>query len=244
MSSKILLIEDAEESKDLVCGALGSSFDVSWALSIKDAQEQVKKNKFDLIILDVGLPDGDGFQFYSLLKANDETKGIPAIFLTARDSIGDKVMGISMGAEDYVIKPFSPLELRARVEMRIKKKLERTEEGKIIKRKGFELNLPEQRAFLISEGDKTDLQLTSLEFKILVLLVTREETIFSRDQLLNQVWGGNTFLTDRCIDTHIYELRKKLGKFATWIQSVYGQGYRFSTKASESSGKIILKKAA
>lgn len=230
VSFKILLVEDAKETKDLVCKTLGPSFAVTWVTTLKEASLLLKEKYFQLILLDVGLPDGDGFQFYSMLKNEDHGRGVAVIFLTARDSESDKVMGITMGAEDYISKPFSPAELKARVEMRIKKSAEIKEQGKVIKKEDLEINLAEQRAFFTARGERVDLGLTPLEFKILVLLSSHEEQVFSRDNLLSQIWGENTHQTDRCVDTHVYSLRKKLGDLSAWIQSVYGQGYRFSSQ--------------
>jgi DNA-binding response OmpR family regulator len=228
MAFKILLVEDSKESGDLVFRALGPAFDVKWSLSLNEANQLVKKDPFDLILLDVGLPDGDGFHFYSMLKNEDRHRDTPVIFLTAHDSVSDKIMGITMGAEDYIVKPFMPGELKARVEMRIKKRAESNTSAKTIKKGTLEVNLAEQRAFIREGQTKTDLSLTGLEFRVLSLLAAHDEQVFSRDDILNKIWGDETYLTDRCIDTHIYSLRKKLGGSAGMIQSVYGQGYRFS----------------
>jgi two-component system phosphate regulon response regulator PhoB len=230
---RVLLVEDAEESKDLVIKALGSSYEIHWAANLQQADQILRKEKHNLVLLDVGLPDGDGFHFYSMIKNDDSFKDIPVIFLTSRDSVADKVMGISLGADDYMNKPFLAAELKARVEMRIKKSLDRNEQGKVIKKGDLEINLSEQRAYLNSINAKLDLGLTPLEFKLLTLLVSHEENVFSREQLLNQVWGNNTYLTDRCIDTHVYTLRKKLGSISNWVQSVYGQGYRLSRRSAK-----------
>src|SRR5262249_12088139 len=152
-------------------------------------------------------------------------KDLPVIFLTAKDSVSDKVLGISLGAEDYIIKPFAAIELKARVDMRLKKQAMRRDLGQVFKRGQLEVNLTEQRVFILVDQVKTDLGLTQLEFKLLVLLSRHEEQVFTRDQILSQVWGENTSLTDRCVDTHIYSLRKKLDMYSSYIQSVYGQGY-------------------
>jgi len=226
---KLLLIEDSEESKDLVCYALGSAFEVTWASSLEKAFKSIGENQCDIILLDVGLPDGDGFRFFSQILNDNRFKKIPVIFLTAKDGISDKVLGFTLGADDYIVKPFQAAELRARVEMRLKKYHSQQNEGQIFIKGNMEINLGAQRAFLLIDKKKIDLQLTPLEFKLLTLLASHNDQVFSRNQLLDQVWGQETHLTDRCIDTHIYSLRKKLGEFGGYIQAIYGEGYRFST---------------
>ena len=231
---RILLVEDSEESKDLAFQALGDTGEIVWAATLAEAKHFLKQETFELLLLDVGLPDGDGFHFFSLLQNDEKHKSLPVIFLTAKDSTSDKVLGISLGAEDYVIKPFVAIELKARVDMRLKKQATKKETGQVLKKGNLEINLTEQRAFILSTQAlgqvKKDLELTQLEFKLLVLLFRHEEQVFTRDQLLSQVWGENTHLTDRCVDTHVYSLRKKLEMHSFYIQSVYGQGYRFSTQ--------------
>jgi len=227
---RILLVEDSEESKDLVFQTFRSTHDLVWAESLNAASKVLEKTDVDLILLDVSLPDGDGFHYCSLLQNDETKKNIPVVFLTCRDSVSDKVLGISLGADDYVAKPFAPVELKARVEMRLKKSALKKNTGRVLKKGNIEINLAEQRAYVLEKSDKRNLELTQLEFKILVLLATHEEEVFSRDRLLSGAWGANTFLTDRCVDTHIYALRKKLGEENELIKSIYGQGYRFSHK--------------
>jgi len=225
---KVLLVEDSEESKDLVCRALGPGFEVLWAINLEKAFKNINENQCDIILLDVGLPDGDGFRFFSQLLNDHRHKKIPVIFLTAKDGVSDKVLGFSLGADDYIVKPFQPAELKARIEMRLKKYHLQQSEAQVLSKGEIEINLNAQRAFLVADKKKVDLQLTPLEFKLLTLLATHDDQVFSRNQLLDKVWGTETYLTDRCIDTHIYALRKKLGGSAGYIQAIYGEGYRFS----------------
>jgi DNA-binding response OmpR family regulator len=236
--NKILLVEDSEESKHLVCHALGPSFEVIWTNNLNLALKSISENEFDLILLDVGLPDGDGFRFFSMLLNDGQYKKIPVFFLSANDGISDKVLGISLGADDYIVKPFQAAELKARVEMRIKKYYMHRSEGRVFRKGQIEINLNAQRAYRLLEEKKKDLELTPLEFKLLTLMLTHEETVFSRNQLFDQVWGTETYITDRCVDTHIYSLRKKLGDLAGYVQAVYGEGYRFSLER----GSYVSKK--
>jgi len=223
-NAKLLLMDDSEDTRDLVYSALGSNSSVLWASSVAEAKQNLDRD-FHLILLDVELPDGDGFAFYHHLRANVRHRDTPVIFLTGRDSVQDKVRGISMGADDYITKPFSAADLKARVQMRIEKEALR---ASVVKKEDLHLHLAEQRATWMTAGQTTDLLLTTLEFRLLTLLATHEGETFSRAEILHKVWGEGISLTDRCVDTHIYSLRKKLGKRAAWIHSVYRKGYCFT----------------
>jgi DNA-binding response OmpR family regulator len=221
---KILLIEDTEESKNLVCHALGSGFSVNWVNSLQKAHQAIHQDLYHLILLDVGLPDGDGFNFFSQIR--HDFKMTPVIFLTARNQVNDRVLGISLGAEDYIVKPFDPAEFKARVEMRIKKTLEMEEKAQNIKKDDLEIHLTEQKVFI----NKVDIEATPIEFKLLVHLIKNEGHVFARDDLIKQIWGTQTHITARSIDTHVYSLRKKLGPYSDWVKSIYGQGYSLNHK--------------
>jgi two-component system phosphate regulon response regulator PhoB len=225
---KILLVEDSDVMKDLVSHALGSDFEILLAPNLEIALNYISQNQFDLILLDVGLPDGDGFRFFSMLQNHHLYKLTPVIFLTANSDTSAKVLGISLGAEDYIVKPFVTAEFKARVEMRVKKHYKKQKEDQIIRKGDIEINFSAQRAYVYVEEKKINLQLAPLEFKLLSLLSTHEDQVFSRDQLFDKVWGEDIFLTDRSVDTQIYTLRKKLGKLGIYINTVYGEGYRFS----------------
>jgi len=229
---KILLVEDSVDSKNLAYHALGENFAISWVSNLDSAFKALNENHFNLILLDVVLPDGDGFRFFSMLLNDSRHKETPVMFLTAKGGVADKVLGISLGADDYIIKPFEAAELKARVEMRLKKRKLAQTQGQLLCRGSLELDLKSQRAFLATaDGKKTDIELTPSEFKLLFYLASHEEQIFSRNQLLDAVRGTDIHLTDRCIDTYIYTLRKKLGEMGHHIHAVYGEGYRFSPAA-------------
>jgi len=225
----ILLVEDSVEIQKLVIGTLGKRVEVIPALTVAEGLSLVEKYQFSLIIIDIMLPDGDGFQLCSALQSNEKTRGIPAVFLTGKEGITDKVMAFSLGADDYIVKPFQPLEFRARIEAKLKKYRERKEDQEIIQKEDLWISVPYQKAFLIEGTEKRDLGLTPIEFRLLLNLARRERQVFSRDQLLTAVWGDDVYITDRSIDTHISSLRKKLDKRAYYVQSVYGSGYLFST---------------
>ncbi len=165
-----------------------------------------------------------------------EFSNISVIFLTAKDETSAKVLGLSLGAEDYIVKPFEAQELKARVEVRLKKNLTSKQKAQVLQRGPVEIQIASQRVSITNPaGQRQSLDLTPLEFKVLLTLASREDRVFSREELLNLAWSDNTHVTDRSIDTHIYSLRKKLGEYSSCIEAVYGQGYRFITPTRASS---------
>ncbi|MEQ1877078.1 MAG: response regulator transcription factor [Bdellovibrionia bacterium] len=225
---RILLVEDSIEAQKLVTTCLGQAFDLVCASSCSEATSLIRNGQYDLILLDVMLPDGDGYQLCSLIQNNEGTRDIPIIFLTAKDSLPNKVMGFSLGADDYVVKPFDPLELRARVEAKLRRISRKKEASEIIQKGDIQVNIPFQRAYLLENGQKRDLGLTPIEFRLLLYFVQRLDQVLTREQLLLAVWGDDIHVSDRSIDTHVSKLRKKLSPKSDYIQSIYGTGYVFS----------------
>lgn len=175
----------------------------------------------DLIILDLMLPDMDGFEVCKQLKSNEEFKSIPIIMLTARTTEADKVLGLELGADDYVTKPFSPRELIARVKAVLRRKAQ--DSGKKIKI-GNILLIDLNKFEVFVENKKIDL--TPTEFRILKILASKKGWVFTRDQILDHLWGQEKAVLDRTIDVHIKNLREKLGKAAKFIKNVRGIGYK------------------
>jgi two-component system phosphate regulon response regulator PhoB/two-component system alkaline phosphatase synthesis response regulator PhoP len=176
----------------------------------------------DLIILDLMLPDRDGYEICKDLKRNEDTATIPIIMLTARGEEMDKVLGLELGADDYVTKPFSPKELVARV----KAVLRRHEQKVTTKRiKIDDVLVVDIERHTVTVGGKTVI-LTPTEFRILQLLVTRRGWVYSRDQILEYLWGQEKMVVDRTVDVHIKNLRDKLGMAAGLIKNVRGIGYK------------------
>ena len=223
----ILLIEDAPEIHQIVKGALQSlNATVQFALSGGQARESLNKSKFDLILLDIGLPDCDGFELCMEIKKNYKTSNaqeIPIIFLTAKDEVSDKVTAFSIGAEDYIPKPFHPLELKARVEARLNSASKRQSQSETYSAGPFQFDVP---ALRVKANDRL-VDLTPTEFKLLYFLARHPDRVFSREKILDQVWGHSVHVTDRTVDAHIYSLRKKLGPHGKLISSVIGEGYRY-----------------
>jgi DNA-binding response OmpR family regulator len=223
---RILLVEDQPEFQMLVRQILrDGEHEIFMASTIGEAVKLLSKNTYDLILLDITLPDRNGLDYYAELQSSETTKDIPVIFLTGSDSPVNKITAFNLGAEDYVTKPFHFQEFKARVKAKLKKS--KTQMAPAAMTFGpFHFNLNAQRVTLVNEG--IDIDLTPKEFRIFYCLARKPETIVTRENLLNEVWGKQVNVNDRTVDSHIYVLRKKLGEYSGFISAVQGEGYRFS----------------
>lgn len=224
----LLLVEDSEDSYHLVSRALAPSISVSWARNCAEAKAALRVRAWDCILLDVVLPDGDGFQIASDIQKDEVLRKIPLIFLTGQNTLSDRVLGISIGADDYITKPFEAIELKARVENRIRKSQEKTQETESKRLGDLEIHMGLQKAFLWENGNKSEIDLTPIEFKLLLQLARDPQKVVTRDELMQSVWGENVHIISRSVDTHISKLRKKMGARSNYIRSVHGSGYQFS----------------
>jgi two-component system, OmpR family, phosphate regulon response regulator PhoB len=226
MSSKILIIEDESAIREMISFVVEQEgFKTMAAESYQEAEVMLLDETPALIILDWMLPGLSGIQIAQKLKKSEQYKHIPIIMLTAKSDEDDKIKGLEVGADDYITKPFSPKEMMARV----KAVLRRTQPSAItdpIEIMGLRLEPETHRVTL----DDKVLHLGPMEFKLLHYFMTHQERVYSRDQLLDNVWGTNTFVEDRTVDVHIRRLRKALLTHDKLIQTVRGSGYRFSTK--------------
>ena len=230
---KILMVEDSAEAGQFVQRIFGPTIQMDWVRTVGDAMRQLEAREYDLMILDAVLPDGDGFQLASVLQTEERFKAMPIIFVTAKNSVSDKVMAFSCGVEDYVSKPFDALELKARVEARLRKKDQRMKASDIVFLSDVEINKRTQKVHININGVSEEIMLTPREFKILLLLASRPNVVVSRDEILKTVWGENIHVYTRSVDTHVSKLRKKLGEKADLIVSVHGAGYRFKGEAAK-----------
>lgn len=228
---KILVIEDAPEFQLLISKSLGHvAKEIMIASTYDEAMKFITAHEFDLILLDVGLPDKDGFSVCHELQSNKKTASIPIIFITGKSSATDIVTAFSLGAEDYITKPFEPMVLRARVEGRLNKLKSSKNRDEIIEVGDLMVNLSHMKAYLIENGEKIDLALTPTEFKLIHHMIKHPERVFSREQLLNAVWGDKVDIFERTVDVHMSSLRKKLTKSKSSVEAVPNFGYRFCPK--------------
>lgn len=224
--AKILIVEDSPEMTLLISSAIDHKYQVTCVASSAAALEVAKKIEFNLLILDIELPDEDGFVLLSKIRMNSTYQDTPVFFISGRSKTSDKLMGFTLGADDYLVKPIDPIELQARVESRLRR-LNRDSQKSLLLAKGpFTADLERQRLTVRSKEVDTLIELTPIEFKLFIFLFRKDERIMSRDQILQEIWP-NTEVTDRTVDTHIYTLRKKLGVWGSCIEAVSRVGYRF-----------------
>ena len=228
MTRTILLVEDEEAIRDMLCFVLAQAgFNVEEAAYYNAGLEKIKEPYPDLIILDWMMPGGSGVQLAKKLKQHEFAKDIPVIMLTARSEEDDKIRGLEAGADDYVTKPFSPKELLARIKAVMRRVTPTTKEEPIAFN-GLILEPVSHR--VMSHQDPIEIGPT--EFKLLHFFMTHPERVYSREQLLDNIWGTNVYVEDRTVDVHIRRLRKAISRNGhdVMIKTVRGAGYRFSLK--------------
>ncbi len=225
----ILLVEDEKNIVELVKYNLEQEgFRVLTAVKGNLGLEEAKKRKADLIVLDLMLPEIDGIEVCKLLKQNYKTASIPIIMLTAKSQEADKILGLELGADDYMTKPFSPRELVARVKAVLRRIHEKTK-NKVFKAGSLELDVEKHQLTLKGK----EIELTSKEYDLLKALWEANGRVLSRDFLLNQVWGydDSVNIETRTVDMHIGQLRKKLKSEDQRIVTVKNVGYRFNDES-------------
>ena len=227
MSVKILIIEDEPDIRRNLEYNLGrEGFNASSVATLDGAYEKINSKKFDLILLDLMLPDGSGLDLCKKIKSNSETEATPVVILTAKDDEVDKVVGFELGADDYVTKPFSVRELILRIKAILKRSDTKTKEVVEVERQFGDLKIDVDSHEV--HVDSKLIELTALEFRLLKELVDKRGRVQSRDQLLSEVWGYNAEVTTRTVDTHIKRLREKIGSMGKYVQTIRGVGYKFS----------------
>lgn len=227
---KILIVDDDPTTHTVVKGVLINDFNVISCLNISDACAELDKTPPpDLVILDRMLPDGDGLSICTKMRADERLNAIPLIFLSAKLTESDKISGLYAGADDYMIKPFSPSELKARVQARFRM------ETKKIFIENLVIDINAHRAYIknTENGAQNEIDLTRLEFKLLITLAQSQERLFSREYLINKVWGSATNINDRVVDTHLSHLRKKISQSGVKIEAIRGEGYRLLLKSKK-----------
>ncbi|MDK2880094.1 MAG: two-component system, OmpR family, response regulator ResD [Thermoanaerobacteraceae bacterium] len=220
---RVLMVDDEKRMVELVKLYLEKEgYVVDEAYDGQQALDMINKTKYNLIILDLMLPVVDG---WTVCKEIRKKYDIPVIMLTARGEEFDKVLGFELGADDYVVKPFSPRELTARVKALLRRLGPREEQEETLE---FPDLIIEPESRMVKVNDK-DVDLTPKEFDLLYYLARNRDKVFTREKLLEEVWGYDFFGSLRTVDTHIKQLREKLGrsKAASYINTVWGVGYKF-----------------
>jgi len=221
---KILVVDDEPDVVDLIGFNLkAAGFTVVTADDGATALKRARQDLPDLIVLDVMLPNVDGLETCRVLRREAATADIPIILLTARAAEMDRVIGLELGADDYVTKPFSPRELVLRIRKLLQRRTTTDNVDTLIRCGDLEINVPEHRVSWLGQV----LSLTATEFRLLLTLAQRRPRVQSRETLLRDVWEYDSLIDTRTVDTHIRRLREKLGDAARYLETIRGVGYRF-----------------
>jgi phosphate regulon transcriptional regulator PhoB len=229
MPKRVAVVEDEAELAALLEYNLNNSgFSTRTLVGSKGTLELLEEWRPDLIVLDVMLPDGDGFDLCKQIRKSQSIARVPILFLTARSDEVDRVLGLEIGGDDYITKPFSPRELIARVKAHLRRG-EPDQENGMIRIGPVRLDRDAHRVFL----NDRELQLTSTEFKLLEYFIVNPGRAFSREQLLSEVWGEQHYVTPRTVDVHVRRLREQIEEQPEdpkYLVTVRGFGYRFESQ--------------
>ena len=220
--NRLLYVEDSAEVS-MILAATFADFQCRHAKTIAEARESLASEDFDLLLLDIELPDGSGLDLFAELK--DHQVQTPAIFLTGKDDMPTKAKAFKLGADDFVKKPFSPEELKLRVEAKIENQRRIIQNQVELRFGDVVCKLAEQKAYIVGHNGPTALDLTLIEFRILLLFMREPEPVHSRKQIVERAWSQGTNVTERAVDVHVSNLRKKLKSSKLEIEAVPGEGY-------------------
>jgi two-component system phosphate regulon response regulator PhoB len=225
MIKRVLLVEDEPDLNETISFNLDSEgYEVASVFNGKDALKAIEKKKPDLILLDLMLPDMSGLEICRELRSSKKTKKIPIMMVTAKGEEVDRIVGFELGADDYIVKPFSIREFMLRVSAMLKR-TDNKSDADLITFDSLEIDLAAHRVKL----DDKEIALTAKEFALLQYLTERMGRVQTRDALLDDVWGYNSEVTTRTVDTHVKRLRSKLKDVGRNIETVRGVGYRFNS---------------
>jgi DNA-binding response OmpR family regulator len=227
MKTKILVVDDEADALEVLGFKLREAgYTPIFAKDGTRALALAKDERPDLIVLDLMLPEVDGLEVCKILRRDNSTSAIPVIMLTARAAEMDRVLGLELGADDYVTKPFSPRELVIRIRKQLAKSRQGEETGSNLKIGEILIDVSRH---LVQVGSRA-ITLTATEFRLLEILARRRGRVQSRDRLLQDVWGYENPIDSRTVDTHMRRLREKLGGAAQNLETVRGVGYRFAAQ--------------
>lgn len=221
---RVLLIDDNEDMSAILSGSLDNNFLVQHVTSSSDALKALKGNTFDLFLIDIILPDGNGLDICRHLRGTEQYRNAPILMLSAVSAIETKVSGFGVGADDYLVKPFDGRELQARIAAVMKRTHASKEDPTDFNLLEFDLTL--QRAYVKAGGTKEGLSLTPVEFRILYMLAKKRGQSVSREEIHAHVWPEDTHVVPENVYTHMYALRKKLREHSINLVSIPGSGYR------------------
>jgi len=224
MARKILVVEDDKHISKLIKYNLEKAgFVCVMTITGEEAFEILEKEEADLIVLDIMLPKMDGFEFCKYLRQNARWGKVPILMLTARGEEVDRIVGLELGADDYMVKPFSPRELVLRIKAILRRgNIQERPSKEILQAGKIQVDIPRHQVTVSKRG----VELSPMEFKLLTILIQRKGRVQSRENLLHDVWDISSDVTTRTVDTHIKMLRQKLGRAGKMVQTVRGLGYK------------------
>lgn len=228
MNRKIFIIDDERDILDILeINLKGDGYEVFSFTGAEEALLSLEKTRPALCIVDIMMGGMDGFEFCRRLRSSDRWKAIPIMFLSARTEEFDKVLGLELGADDYIAKPFSVREVLSRVKAVLRRTSDQTSsgEGTVLKYRGVEL-YPEKYTVTV---DGIDVKMTRTEFELLRLFLRYPGKVFTRDNIIDSIRGDDVYVVDRTIDVHVMNLRKKLGPYKDVISTFSGVGYGIKT---------------
>ncbi|MGI9590439.1 MAG: response regulator transcription factor [Myxococcota bacterium] len=223
----ILVVEDDLDTWLLIERAVGAQFPLRHCSGLGQARAALAESTPELVVLDIGLPDGDGLALCSELRNDAATRAVPVMFLSGRSSVDTKVTAFGLDADDFIEKPFDPAELRARIGARLRRSKSLGEQGSVRVHGPLRIDRDRFKAHLLEGGSERDLDLTAHELRLLAALAEAPGRVLSRAQLA-QVLVGDCVINKRTIETHLCNLRRKLGSQRTLLETVRGAGYRFA----------------
>jgi two-component system phosphate regulon response regulator PhoB len=229
--ARILVVEDEADIREVLDYNLKrEGHDVVLASTVREGLKAARERRPDLMLLDLMLPDGSGTELCKSLQLDPATRGVRVLMLTAKGDEVDRVIGFEVGADDYVVKPFSVRELLLRVNAVLRRSAS-DDEGEMTQFGMLRVNRGAHRVWV----DDEEIELTALEFKLLLTLHDRRNRVQTRDALLSDVWRIDADVTTRTVDTHVKRLREKLGRAGIYVQTVRGVGYRFAERPDDAA---------
>ena len=226
----ILIVEDNDVESAILRTTLQHVGQLVFVSTIQQAEQALSNETFSMVITDVNLPDGDGFSLIKKIRGERKTSDTPVFVLTGRTAVDDRVAGFALGADDYVLKPYEPSELAARVVRKLQRRATTGSHTSLVHGQFHADFLTQKVSILKEDGSRAQLHLTPIESKLLIHFLQNEGQVFSRQALIKKIWGESTHVSDHTVDTHISSLRKKIGESAQFIKAIVKKGYCFDSQ--------------
>lgn len=225
---KILVLEDDRIQIDLVNAVLREDYSLIFANRIEDADTMLMNHSFDMFMIDLSLPDGNGLNFCTKIRNDKSYQKIPIFIISSNTDVYTKIASLELGADDYITKPVHPIELKTKIKNKFKRLNDEAGSSNFYKIDKFNIDYEKRRLHVdLKDGSTKEIELTNKEFDLFALLAKNEGRVFSRQDLIDKAWSKNINITDRVVDTHVASIRKKISPYSDYISSEYGIGYKF-----------------